>query len=57
MTYESMAYSDSEYVEEILVTTVLWRLASASSLKEYMLSKTATHTDTLNADIERILNK
>lgn len=55
--FESMAYSDSEYVQEVLVTTVLWRLGSEGSLKEYMLSKTATYTDTLNADIERILNK
>jgi hypothetical protein len=54
--FESMAYSDSAYVQEILVTTVIWRLGSEGSLKEYMLSKTVTHTDTLNADIERILN-
>lgn len=55
--FESMACSDSEYVQEILVTTVLWRLGSEGSLKEYMLNKTATYIDTLNADIERLLNK
>lgn len=55
--FESMAYSASEYVQEILVTTVLWQLSSERSLREYMMEKMATYSNNLNADIERISNQ
>lgn len=55
--FGSMAHSDSGYVQEILVTTILWRLSSESALKEYMLKKTATYANSIDADVERISNK